>query len=184
MALSKPIYSILGLYFEQLHSHSLRTRSISSSLVAVLGNVTSQYLSGVQRIDYDSVLSFGVYGLLFGSTLPNVFYRVIVRFIPDITIRKNIFKQLLVERLLYTPLFIAVCLYVISRLQGLTSDQAVRRLMRHYLTALKTNWLWFTILQYAVLRYGPPILQVPLANIVEYVWYTYLAHKLNARTKK
>ncbi|PSN50233.1 hypothetical protein C0J52_02388 [Blattella germanica] len=116
MALSKPVYNFLGFYFQQLHTNPVKTKSITSCVIATLGNLTSQYLSGAKVINQDSLIAYGLFGLLFGGSLPHYFYRALDRYIDDEAAFTPL-KHLLLERLIFMPLFQVIALYVLSRLE-------------------------------------------------------------------
>lgn len=83
MSLSKPIINLFGKYLSQLYLHPYRTRAISryvlifisfklivyyfviivySSIIALCGNLASQYLNGNKRINENSTLAFALFG--------------------------------------------------------------------------------------------------------------------------
>ena len=82
-----------------------------SCLTASLGNYLSQKMSKAQHINQDSIVAFGLFGLFFGGPVPHYFYRYIPYFV------KNPLAILAVERLLYTPCFQGLALYMIARFE-------------------------------------------------------------------
>ncbi|KDR20079.1 Peroxisomal membrane protein 2 [Zootermopsis nevadensis] len=116
MSLSKPVFNFLGFYFEQLHTNPVKTKSITSCVIATLGNLTSQYLSGVKVINQDSLIAYGMFGLLFGGSVPHYFYRALDHYISDDVALAPV-KQLILERLIFMPLFQILALYMLARLE-------------------------------------------------------------------
>lgn len=76
MALTKPVYNFLGFYFENLHSHPLLTKSITSAILSAGANYISQRLSSssTDEVDLNSLAAYGLFGLVFGGTVPHYFY--------------------------------------------------------------------------------------------------------------
>ena len=68
-------------------------------------------MSKAQHINQDSIVAFGLFGLFFGGPVPHYFYRYIPYFV------KNPLAILAVERLLYTPCFQGLALYMIARFE-------------------------------------------------------------------
>lgn len=180
MSLSKSAkrvaYRSLESYFMQLYTNPLRTKSITSAIIYILGNYTSQRISGAKAIDTSSVAAFGAYGLLFGGTIPHYFFQCLEWLIPGSS-TMSIVKQLLVQRLIFTPLYQLFTLYTISRFEGRTHRQAIHQLIPIYVPVLIANWKWLTALSIINLTVIPPVLRVVFMNFVGFLWSIYIANK-------
>ncbi|XP_066599902.1 PXMP2/4 family protein 3 [Prorops nasuta] len=174
MALSKPsqmFYNLAAAYFDQLYTHPLRTKALTSCVIAALGNYVSQHIVGVKKISEDSILAFGLFGLLFGGPLPHYFYQYVFKLV------KNPYGVLLIERLIYTPCFQALSLYLLSRFEGKTHAAASEQLKKLYLPVLAANLEIITLLQYINIKFVPPMLRVLVSNLIGFFWVIYLAKK-------
>lgn len=94
--------------------------------------------------------------LIFGGTVPHLFYSVLDRFITGEALPDAI-KKLLIERLLYVPLFQAFVIYMIARFEGKNHIQTVKQLEATYWPILQANWKYLTIIQLINLAYVPPV---------------------------
>lgn len=160
----------------QLYTHPLRTKSLTSAIIYVLGNYTSQRISGGKALDKNSIFAFGAYGLLFGGSVPHYFFECLEWLIPG-TSHLAVVKQLLFQRLIFTPLYQLFTLYTISRLEGRTHRQAIHQLIPIYVPVLVANWKWLTALSIINLTVVPPVLRVVFMNLVGFVWSVYIATK-------
>lgn len=115
----------------------------------------------VYVISGDTVIS----RLLFGGTIPHFFYTTLERLISD-EVGHSIAKRLLVERLIYSPLYQAFVIYMIARLEGKTHGSAIKQLERNYWPILQANWKWMSIIQCINLSFVPPIVSYMLIIIV------------------
>lgn len=106
--------------------------------------------------------------LLFGGTVPHFFYAGLDKIIPE-----GIVLRLLVERLLYTPLYQMLSLYMLARLEGKTHQQGCAQLIQLFWPVLKANWTYLTLIQYLNLRLVPPMVS-RIVDIVNPLWYIYL----------
>uniref|UniRef100_A0A1B6JPE0 Peroxisomal membrane protein 2 n=1 Tax=Homalodisca liturata TaxID=320908 RepID=A0A1B6JPE0_9HEMI len=189
MSFSKPsklIFTLVGAYYDGLYNSPIKTKSLTSCAVATLANLTSQYLTGVRKIDQDSLVAFGLFGLLFGGSIPHYFYLLLDHVVPHSSSR-HLLKQLLIERLIFTPLYQMFALYMLARLESKTHNQAMSQLIVIYWPLLKANWLFVTILQALNLKFVPPLLRVLANNLIGYVWTVFLAHmkrKVDSRRSK
>ncbi|CAK9812478.1 Peroxisomal membrane protein 2 [Anthophora quadrimaculata] len=180
MALSKPTNLILQLtsaYFERLYTSPVKTKAITSCIIATLGNFLSQKISGVKRINEDSLLAFALFGLFFGGPLPHYFYTCIQPFV------RNPLILLLVERCLYTPCYQALALYMLSIFEGNTHNDACKQMKKLYLPVLMANLKYLTLLQYINLKYVPPVLRVLVVNLIGFFWAIYLAQQRTKHSK-
>lgn len=179
MSLSKPskvLNNVLAAYLEALFNNPIRTKSLSSCVIAVLANLTSQYISGCKKINQDSVLAFGLFGLIFGGSVPHEFYEILDWVFPD-TSKHAVLKQLLFERIVYTPLYQFFSLYSLARLEGKTHNQTMSQIYYVYWSVLKANWKWLTVLQFINLTFVPPLLRVLVYNLIGFFWIVFLATK-------
>lgn len=94
--------------------------------------------------------------MLFGGTLPHYFYNWLERAVPD-EASFAIFKKLIIERLIYSPLFIAFSLYTLSRLEGKTHKAALKDVEHLYWAVLTSSWKYLTLFQFLNLAVVPPM---------------------------
>ncbi|PBC33662.1 peroxisomal membrane protein 2 [Apis cerana] len=180
MALSKPRNLILQLtsaYFERLYTSPVKTKAITSCIIATIGNFLSQKISGVKHLNEDSLLAFALFGLIFGGPLPHYFYTYIQLFV------KNPFILLLVERCLYTPCYQALALYMLSLFEGNTHKDACKQMKSLYWPVITANLKYLTLLQFINLKYVPPILRVLVVNLIGFFWAIYLAQQRSKQSK-
>lgn len=180
MSLSKPsniIYSLIGAYFQRLYTSPLKTKAITSCIIAALGNIASQKLAGARHLNEDSVLAFALFGLFFGGPLPHYFYA----FVPLLV--RNPLGILLIERLLYTPCFQALALYMLAIFEGKSHRMASIQMQKLYLPTLTANLKYLTLLQFINIKYVPPMLRVLMGNLIGFAWIIFLANK-RARASK
>jgi len=174
MSLSKPVellYDVLGMYLNSLYSSPIKTKAITSCVTATLGNYLAQRLTGVKHINQDSLVAFGLFGLIFGGTVPHFFYR----YVPLVT--KNPLGILFIERILYTPCFQALALYMLARFEGKSHAQSMKDFNRLYSPILEANLKYLTLLQFINIRYVPPMLRVLVINVIGLLWCIFLAKK-------
>lgn len=174
MALSRPVYNFLGFYFEQLFNHPVRTKSITSSIVATSGTIASQVLSG-QNVNPRTVFAYSLFGLIFGGSVPHYFYSFFDSVVPDVQYKRLI--EFLMERTLFAPVFVGLSLYFLSIFEGKSPEQAQKILKQLYLSVLVTNWRYLSLPVFVNFNFVPPMLRVFVANIIGFFWIIYLADK-------
>ncbi|CAH4037174.1 peroxisomal membrane protein 2 [Pieris brassicae] len=183
MALSKPIMNLVASYLQNLYLHPIKTKSISSCVVGCAGSIASQVVAG-ERIKLDPIFAFGLYGLIFGGTIPHYFYELIERLFPHEATAFPLAKKLIFERLVIAPLMQAFSLYTLARFEGKNHKAASKQLHSLYLTVLEANWKWLTLFQVINLAFVPPMLRVLFMNIVGFGWAMFIASKRRQSQKK
>lgn len=183
MSLSKPIFSLLGVYLEQLFNHPVRTKSITSSVLAASANFTAQRMAGQKKINKNSLLAYALFGFIFGGTVPHYFYKTIERlFSKDMKFRR--FFQFLSERLIFAPFYQFLSLYFLSRFERNSHDVAMENLRKLYWPLLKANWQYLSLAVFINFNYVPPVLRTVTISIVSFIWVIYIAHKRSRSLEK
>ncbi|WAR02830.1 PXMP2-like protein [Mya arenaria] len=86
-------------------------------------------------------------------------------------------KRLLIDRLIFTPPFIVLFLYVVTILEGQGSAEAVKKIREQFWTILKMNWKVWTIFTYININYIPQRYRVLFGNTVGLFWTVFIAIK-------
>uniref|UniRef100_A0A2M3ZAN5 Putative peroxisomal membrane protein 2 pxmp2 n=1 Tax=Anopheles braziliensis TaxID=58242 RepID=A0A2M3ZAN5_9DIPT len=175
MSLSRPLFNLLGSYLEQLFEHPLRTKAITSCVIASSANLASQKLTGAKQLNTDSVLAYGLFGLIFTGPLSHFFYGWLDRVTNDVRFKKLL--MLLGERLLFAPTITALSLYFISRFEYKSHDEAIINLVTLFRSVLRGNWKFLTLPVFINFNYVPPMLRVLFANIIGFSWILFLSAK-------
>uniref|UniRef100_A0A2M4AMJ7 Putative conserved plasma membrane protein n=1 Tax=Anopheles triannulatus TaxID=58253 RepID=A0A2M4AMJ7_9DIPT len=175
MSLSRPLFNLLGSYLEQLFEHPLRTKAITSCVIASSANLASQKLTGAKQLNTDSVLAYGLFGLIFTGPLSHFFYGWLDRVTNDARFKKLL--MLLGERLFFAPTITALSLYFISRFEYKSHDEAIINLVTLFRSVLRGNWKFLTLPVFINFNYVPPMLRVLFANIIGFCWILFLSAK-------
>lgn len=74
--------------------------------------------------------------------------------------RFGIVKKLILERLIYTPLFQAFALYTLARLEGKNHNGALNQLLILYIPMLLAGWKYLTVVQIVNFTVVPPMVSI------------------------
>ncbi|XP_055534706.1 PXMP2/4 family protein 3 [Wyeomyia smithii] len=175
MSLSKPIYTLLGSYFEQLFDHPVRTKAITSCVIATSANYCSQKIAGAKKANSNTLVAYGLFGLIFTGPLSHYFYKWLERVTED-----RRFKQLLMllgERAIFAPAITALSLYFITRFEGKSHEDGCNNMNDLYKLILVNNWKYLTLPVLINFKFVPPMLRVLVANIIGFCWIVFLSAK-------
>lgn len=183
MSLSKPnhdsgVKALLRRYQRLLKERPVLTKACTSACTAALGNLLSQYIvpSGSNRINWRSVLAFAMTGFLFVGPVMHHFYRFLEKAVPSNSSRVTM-KRLLIDRFLYTPLFLIIYLYCVSVFESRSFDLDHQKILGVYKIAVKMNWKALTIVQYINIKYVPQEYRVLVGNVISLAWNCFIAMK-------
>ncbi|XP_037940190.1 peroxisomal membrane protein 2 [Teleopsis dalmanni] len=176
MSLSKPIYSLLGVYLEQLFNHPVRTKSVTSGVLAASACYTSQRISGQKKVNQHSVLAYALFGFIFGGSIPHYFYQAMERLLNE-NIKFRRFILFLSERIIFAPFYQALSLYSLSRFECNSHKTAVANLQKLYWPLLQANWKYLSLAVFVNMAFVPPMLRTVTMSIVSFIWVVFIAHK-------
>lgn len=175
MVLSKPFYTLLGAYFEQLFNHPVRTKAITSCVIATSANYCSQKIVGVKNANTDTLVAYGLFGLIFTGPLSHLFYQWLDRVTQDRRFRQLL--MLLGERAIFAPVITALSLYFITRFEGKNHEEGVSNLNDLYKMIVVNNWKYLTLPVLINFKFVPPMLRVLVANLIGFCWIVFLSAK-------
>ena len=87
----------------------------------------------------------------------------------------NSILKVLTDRLVFSPAFLFLTIYLLGRLQGLNHTEAMDTIKEKYVTSLFANWKIWTLPQVVNINLVAPQYRVLFANLVALVWNFYLA---------
>lgn len=128
-----------------------------------------------QSLKLDPIVAFGLYGLLFGGTVPHYFYQLVEYLFPHGEVAFPLAKKMIFERLIFSPIMQAFSLYTLARFEGKPHVIAVKQLFALYWPILQANWKWLTIFQVINMAVIPPELRVLFMNLVGFGWVIFVA---------
>lgn len=174
------------MYFESLHNRPLLTKSITAAVFSASANYLSQKLDSSEDapkdVDPNSIIAYGLFGLLFGGSVPHYFYKFIEKITQEVRHKKN--WQFLLQRILFTPVMTALSLYFLAIFEGSSAQGAMNNLLRMYKNVLIANWKFLTIPVWLNFKYIHPMLRVFVTNVIGFFWTVYLANKRRVAKKK
>lgn len=173
--------SILNKYLQLLKDKPLITKACTSAGVSALGNFISQKIAPAPdgKVSWRSVASYAAFAFCCSAPIIHYFYIWLEKVSPkkDKPSQIDNIKRLLIDRLLFTPPFIMLFLYVVTILEGQGNAVAIEKIKTQFWMILKMNWKVWTIFTYININYIPVRYRVLFGNMVGLFWSVLVALK-------
>ncbi|KAG2186407.1 hypothetical protein INT43_002845 [Umbelopsis isabellina] len=182
--------SLLTLYLTELAAHPLRTKAITSSVLAGLQEFTAQKLSGAKSPNQSGpvdkrVVQMAAYGFLVSGPLNHVLYDILNRVFAGKTGPKAKLLQLLASNLIISPIFNCVYLSAMAIIAGARQPhQIVNAVKNGWFRMQKVSWVISPITMTFAQNFLPPHTWVPFFNLVAFVFGTYMNTMIKKRQIK
>lgn len=169
--------ALLKNYHAALNRNPLRTKMITSAIIATLGEIIATSLSKRKR-DLRRTLAFLIYGGAITGPVFHWWYGWLERTCKNIkNDNTKVVAKVLLDRLLITPPFSVLTLFILQYLQTFKGQKSWQNMKANFKTTLTANWKVWTIPQLVNFKYIPPDYRVLFGNLVALWWNIYLSKR-------
>ncbi|KAK0576365.1 hypothetical protein LWI29_016204 [Acer saccharum] len=167
----------LGWYLAKLHSHPLITKGVTTSLIYVAADLTSQMIASEYSgsIDLKRTLRMAAYGMLVLGPTQHFWFNSMSKVLPQRDTLTSL-KKLFMGQAIFGPCITSVFFSYNAALQGENGAQIVARLKRDLLPTLVNGLLYWPICDFVTYKYIPVHLQPLVNSSCSYVWTIYLTY--------
>ncbi|XP_059484705.1 peroxisomal membrane protein 2 [Neocloeon triangulifer] len=171
------VFELVGNYLQQLFLKPVRTQAVTNSLVLFLGNVTSQCLLSERKpFDKDSAMATALFGLVFGGAIPHNFYKLLDSAVRGKKLQGKFFR-FLIERLLFTPAYLLLRLYMTAIFEGKSHQAACRHVHQSYQILLRDNWYSLSLFQFYCVNFIPSMFRPLFSSVIDFFWTVHFTNK-------
>lgn len=172
--------TLFAMYAVALVRTPLRTKAITTSALAFIGDLVAQKISQADDKNYSwdkrRSLSIAVWGLFFMGPVLHYWYLTLDRVLRH---KYAIITKLLSDQLVFAPCFNAAFMLGIGALEGNSSKDITDNVKTKLWPVMKANWTLWPAAQIINFSIVPKDFQVIYVNCVALVWnviFTYLSH--------
>lgn len=172
-------------YVSWLEQYPLPTKMVTSSLIAGMGDFTSQALTAgsfeALKSDFSSwrTFKFSMVGFFYTAPLLHQWFAFLVSRFPQQNM-VTVLKRLFMDQFVATPVFVASFFTVMMTVEGKTG-LIISKLQQDYWTTLKSNWMVWIPASFINFTFVPVTLQVLYANTIGFFWTIYLSSMANRK---
>ncbi|CAH2051871.1 unnamed protein product [Thlaspi arvense] len=177
---SSPPVGFVGWYLGMVKSRPVLTKSVTSSLIYIAADLSSQTIAKTSSESYDLVRTtrMGGYGLfVLGPTLHH-WFNFMSRLFPKQDMITT-FKKMAMGQFIYGPTMMVIFFSVNALLQGEGGSDIVARLKRDFLPAMLNCVMYWPICDFITFKFFPVHLQPLASNQFSYLWTIYMTYMGN-----
>ncbi|XP_062150018.1 peroxisomal membrane protein PMP22 [Alnus glutinosa] len=168
-------------YLLQLQLHPLRTKAITSGILAGCSDAVAQKISGIKKLQLRRLLLVMLYGFAYGGPFGHFLHKLMDKIFKGKKGNKTVAKKVLLEQLTSSPwnnffFMMYYGLVVEGRPWGLVKN----KVRKDYPSVQLTAWKFWPIVAWVNYQYMPLQFRVLFHSFVASCWAIFL--NLKART--
>jgi len=162
-----------------LERSPLRTKMVTGTAIASLGDLIRQSENKGQGFDWKSFLIFSLWGGAVFTPIAHHWYGIIGKVIPESLGAFRFVAMMAMDQTLFPPAVTSLTFFSLTLLLGGTPQGGVEKVQRDLWPTLLTNWKVWPLVQALNFKFVPPQLQVLTVNVTA-VWWNYVLSKTQA----
>lgn len=167
-----PRLNPVSLYTHFLTRHPLKTKMVTSSLLAGLSDIITQVLESTRSPR--RVLSMAIAGGILTAPMFHYLYTYLEHIIPSTSI-KGVAAHLLTDQLLAAPIWLILFLPLIPLLEGHSLRTAMTKTRRDFRPGLAATWSIFPLIQAVNFSVVPVKARVLVLNVTDLLYTSVLS---------
>ncbi|TKY51021.1 PXMP2/4 family protein 4 [Spatholobus suberectus] len=167
----------VGWYLGMIKSWPILTKSVTSSLIYIAADLSSQTIvqESSEPFDFIRTLRMAGYGMVILGPSLHFWFNFVSKLFP----RRDLFstlKKMVMGQTLYGPAMTVIFFSLNARLQGETGSEIVARLKRDLLPTMLNGIMYWPICDFITFRFIPVHLQPLVSNSFSYLWTVYMTY--------
>uniref|UniRef100_A0A1J3F8U1 PXMP2/4 family protein 4 n=2 Tax=Noccaea caerulescens TaxID=107243 RepID=A0A1J3F8U1_NOCCA len=170
----------VGWYLGMVKSRPVFTKGVTSSLIYIAADLSSQTIAKNSWESYDLVRTARMagYGLVvLGPTL-HYWFNFMSRLLPKQDLITT-FKKMAMGQIIYGPIMMVIFFSLNAFLQGEGASDILARLKRDFLPAMLNCVMYWPICDFITFKFFPVHLQPLVSNSFSYLWTIYMTYMGN-----
>ncbi|XP_062089651.1 protein sym-1-like [Humulus lupulus] len=168
---------IIGWYLGMVKCRPILTKSVTSSLIYIAADLSSQTIAQKLLDSYDFLrtLRMAGYGLLVLGPSLHFWFNFMSKLYPKRDLLSTL-KKMAMGQGIYGPTMTVIFFSLNARLQGETGSEIVSRLKRDLFPTLLNGVMYWPMCDFITFRFIPVHLQPLVSNSFSYLWTVYMTY--------
>ncbi|KAG8650706.1 PXMP2/4 family protein 4 [Manihot esculenta] len=169
--------TFVGWYLAMVKSRPILTKSVTSSLIYVAADLSSQTIARPVLEPYDLVrtLRMAGYGMLILGPSLHFWFNFVSKLFPKRDLITT-FKKIIMGQTLYGPAMTVLFFSLNAGLQGENGAEIIARLKRDLLPTMVNGVMYWPICDFITFKFIPVHLQPLVSNSFSYLWTVYMTY--------
>ncbi|KAG0447761.1 hypothetical protein HPP92_028154 [Vanilla planifolia] len=168
-------------YLEQLRRHPLRTKAITSGVLAGCSDAIAQKISGIKKLQIRRLLLIMLYGFAYAGPFGHFLHKLMDYLFRGKKGNSTIVKKVLLEQLTTSPWNNMIFMFYYGLvIEGRPLVLVKNKIKKDYASVQLTSWRFWPIVAWINYRYMPLQLRVLFHSFVASCWAIFL--NLKARS--
>ncbi|XP_010437706.1 PREDICTED: PXMP2/4 family protein 4-like [Camelina sativa] len=167
----------IGWYLGMVKSRPVLTKSVTSSLIYIAADLSSQTIpqDSVESYDLVRTARMAGYGLLILGPTLHYWFNLMSRLFPKRDLITT-FKKMAMGQAVYGPVMNVVFFSSNAALQGENGSEIVARLKRDLLPTMLNGVMYWPLCDFVTFKFCPVHLQPLVSNSFSYLWTIYITY--------
>ncbi|XP_062190994.1 peroxisomal membrane protein PMP22-like isoform X2 [Phragmites australis] len=162
-------------YMRQLQAHPLRTKAITSGVLAGCSDAVAQKISGVTKLQLRRLLLIALYGFAYAGPFGHFLHKLMDRFFKGKKGKETTAKKVLLEQLTASPWNnMMFMMYYGLVVEGRPFGQVKSKVKKDYASVQLTAWKFWPIVSWVNYEHMPLQLRVLFHSLVASCWAVFL----------
>ncbi|CAF2031844.1 hypothetical protein Bca4012_080856 [Brassica carinata] len=167
----------VGWYLSMLKTRPVLTKSVTSSLIYIAADLSSQSIPQASSESYDLVRTARMagYGLLILGPTLHYWFNLMSRLFPKRDLITT-FKKMAMGQTVYGPTMNVIFFSLNAALQGENGSEIIARLKRDLLPTMLNGVMYWPMCDFITFKFFPVHLQPLVSNSFSYLWTIYITY--------
>ncbi|CAN8267776.1 unnamed protein product [Cochlearia groenlandica] len=172
--------AFLRWYLRKVESHPFITKSITTSVIYMAADLTSQMITMPPSGSFDLIRTarMASFGLIFLGPSQHIWFSYLSRILPKRDVLTTL-KKIMMGQVLFGPCSNTVFYSYNAALQGENSEEIMARLKRDLVPTLRNGLMYWPACDFITFKYVPVYLQPLMNSSCAYIWTIYLTYMAN-----
>ncbi|KAL9224754.1 hypothetical protein vseg_000763 [Gypsophila vaccaria] len=168
---------LVGWYMGMIKARPVLTKSITSSLIYVVADFTSQTIALPSSEPYDFIrtLRMAGYGLVILGPSLHFWFNFISKVLPSRDLPTTA-KKMALGQTVYGPFMNVIFFSLNAALQGEDGNEILARLKRDLIPTMLNGLMYWPLCDFITFRFTPVHLQPLVSNGFSYLWTIYITY--------
>lgn len=173
--MSDQVNHVFKKYLNQLQLHPLRTKAITSAVLAGLSDAVAQKISGAKKLQLRRVLLFMLYGFAYSGPFGHFFHKLMDKIFKGKKGNETVAKKVILEQITSSPWnnFLFMMYYGLI-IEGRPWSTVTNKVKKDYASVQSTAWKFWPIVGWVNYQYIPLHLRVVFQSFVASCWAIFL----------